>query len=88
MAVLGIPVVVAENGLGTPVNPVSENAPLMTIAENGIGTPIVISPLGAPFIVQGYEEVESQFALSSDDGSNLVDDDESVMETYNGFATT
>lgn len=85
MAVLGIPVVVAENGLGTPVNPVSENAPLMTIAENGLGTPIVISPLGAPFIVQGYEEVEDtdlRLALASDAGEPLIDDDDQLMETY------
>ena len=48
----GIPVVIAENGYGTPVNPVEANAPVMTIAENGYGLPIVLTPLGAPFIVQ------------------------------------
>lgn len=49
----GVPVVVSENGIGIPVNPVPGNAPLMTVATNGAGTPIVLSPLGAPFIVDG-----------------------------------
>ena len=47
----GIPVVIAEKGLGITVRPVDANAPSMTIAANGIGAPIVISDLGAPFIV-------------------------------------
>lgn len=50
----GIPVVIAENGMGFPVKPVDANAPSMTIADNGQGAPIVISDLGAPFIVEGY----------------------------------
>lgn len=50
----GIPVVVAENGLGVPVRPVEGDAPLMQVAENKLGMPIVISDLGAPFIVEGY----------------------------------
>lgn len=50
----GIPVVIAENGLGAPVKPVDEGAPVMTIADNGLGAPIVISDNGAPFIVEGY----------------------------------
>lgn len=47
------PVVIAENGIGLPVNPVEDHAPSMTIADNGYGEPIVISPLGAPYIVNG-----------------------------------
>lgn len=53
MAVKGVPVVISENGFGIPVNPVTENAPLLTIADNGEGAPIVFSDLGAPFIVDG-----------------------------------
>lgn len=49
----GVPVVIAENGFGVPVNPVDSGAPLLTVAANGRGTPIVISERGAPFIVQG-----------------------------------
>lgn len=49
----GIPVVIAENGLGIPVRPVEKNAPSMQISDNGLGTPIVISDLGTPFIVNG-----------------------------------
>ena len=33
----GIPVVIAENGLGITVRPVDANAPSMTISANGIG---------------------------------------------------
>lgn len=56
----GIPVVIAENGLGTPVNPVESGAPVMTIAENGLGAPIVISDTGTPFIVEGYTPPEPE----------------------------
>lgn len=49
----GVPVVVATNGLGTPVRPVDSGAPLLTVATNGFGVPIVISDLGAPFVVEG-----------------------------------
>ena len=56
----GIPVVIAENGFGTPVRPVEANAPVMTIADNGFGAPIVISDLGAPFIVEGYTPPEPE----------------------------
>lgn len=52
---MGIPVVIAENGQGFPVNPVKDNAPVMTVAENGLGAPIVIDPNGAPFIVDGWD---------------------------------
>lgn len=33
-------------------------------------------------IRQHPDEAESMFALSADDGANLLDDDEVVMETY------
>ena len=61
----GIPVVIAENGFGTPVRPVDSNAPVMTVAENGFGMPIVISDLGAPFVVEsGSFSPASLFAAS------------------------
>lgn len=56
----GFPVVISTNGKGLPVRPILApaltvgKAPVMTIATNGKGAPIVISPLGVPFIVQGY----------------------------------
>lgn len=50
---MGIPVVIAENGLGVPVRPVESGAPVMTVASNGLGVPIVISDLGVLFIVEG-----------------------------------
>lgn len=56
----GIPVVIAANGLGTPVKPVDADAPVMTIAENGLGAPIVISDTGTPFIVEGYTPPEPE----------------------------
>lgn len=56
----GFPVVIAENGLGLPVRPVEENAPVLTVAENGLGAPIVISDNGVPFIVEGYEPPEPE----------------------------
>ena len=57
---MGIPVVIAENGIGIPGRPVEANAPVMTIANNGYGAPIVISNLGAPFIVDGYVPPEPE----------------------------
>ena len=57
---MGIPVVIAENGIGIPVCPVEANAPAMTIANNGYGAPIVISDIGAPFIVDGYVPPEPE----------------------------
>ena len=54
----GVPVVIATNGRGFPVNPVEANAPVLTIADNGYGAPIVISERGAPFIVEGYTPPE------------------------------
>ncbi len=52
----GIPVVIAENGLGVPVVEVEDgNAPLMTVAENGLGMPIVLSTngIGMPARIEG-----------------------------------
>lgn len=57
----GIPVVLSGNGIGIPVRPTDNDAPVMTIASNGIGTPIVITELGTPFIVQGFEPVNWDF---------------------------
>ena len=50
---MSIPVVVASNGIGLPVRQVEGNAPVMQVAANGFGLPIVLTPLGAPFVVQG-----------------------------------
>lgn len=50
----GLPVVIATNGLGKPVKPVTEGFPVMTLATNGRGVPIVISDKGTPFVVEGY----------------------------------
>ncbi len=89
MAVQGAPVTIVESG-GFPVKAVESNAPLLTIAGDGLGSPITISDLGAPFIVQGYSTIppEEPFSvLSSDDGSNLVDDNEEIVETYSGQST-
>jgi hypothetical protein len=51
---MSVPVVIASNGLGIPVKPVTANAPTMKVATNGLGAPIVISEKGVPFIVNGY----------------------------------
>ena len=53
---MAIPVVIAANGLGTPVVPVTlpANATPAIIATNGKGTPIVISTRGVPMIISGY----------------------------------
>lgn len=56
---MGIPVVIAENGIGVPIKSVVEGdlnynrVPLMTVAENGFGMPIVLSDLGTPARVEG-----------------------------------
>lgn len=50
---MAVPVVISENGYGTPVLAVDANAPEMVVAENGLGIPIVLSDLGAPFVVTG-----------------------------------
>lgn len=77
----GIPVVIIENG-GTPVRPVEAGFPLMTVADNDIGLPITISDLGSPFIVQGYEPPIEGFALSGDNGENILSDDNEPVETF------
>lgn len=57
---MSVPVVIAASGLGVPVRPVEENAPVLTIASNGLGAPITISDNGTPFIVEGYEPPEPE----------------------------
>ena len=54
---MGVPVVIAENGLGVPVKPVDSGAPSMIVSENGLGVPIVISDDGAPFVVEGWPPI-------------------------------
>ncbi len=73
MAVKGIPVVISENGIGIPVNPVDGDAPLMTVAENGFGTPITLSPRGAPMIVEGAVDFEWEtITLTAGDGDQWI----------------
>lgn len=62
----GIPVVIATNGFGFPVNPVESNAPSMKVATNGRGVPIVISENGSPFIVNAFDWVQFQFTAGTD----------------------
>lgn len=83
MPVLGAPVVVSTNGYGTPVRPVADKAPLLTVSTNGRGMPIVISDNGAPFVVDGYSPpVQLRIAvLSSDDGAPLVSESGKYLET-------
>lgn len=51
---MSIPVVVASNGIGTPVTPVEANAPAATIVSNGQGMPIAITETnGMPLILSG-----------------------------------
>ena len=54
----GIPVVIAENGIGIPVKPVEKEAVLLTVAENGIGIPIVVSDNGVPYIIENMPDPE------------------------------
>lgn len=82
MPAQGFPVVISDNEDGFPVNPVLSNYPLMTVTTNGRGTPITIDEMGAPFVLQGYEAPIQGLALSSDDGSNLIDDDDQFVETF------
>lgn len=78
---MAVPVVIIESG-GFPVRPVETGFPVMTVADNGIGTPITITDLGAPFIVQGYEPPMEGFALSGDNGANILSDDDEPVETF------
>lgn len=80
MPVSGFPVVIVESG-GLPVTQVESRAPLMTVATNGRGIPVTLTDNAAPFIIQGAE-MNLLFALSSDDGGNLTDDDDETVETY------
>lgn len=84
MPVQGFPVVLSETG--APFVAVTERAPLATIATNGRGAPIRLVEDGAPpLIVQGLPE--ELLALSSDEGAPLLDDNDELMETYNGRTT-
>lgn len=84
--VSGFPVVISERG--APFVAVTENAPLATIATNGAGAPIRLVEEGAPpLIVQGLVN-EQMFALASDDGAPLLDDNDQIMETYVGRSTS
>lgn len=85
--VQGFPVVLSDTG--APFVAVTERAPLATIATNGRGAPIRLVEDGAPpLIVQGLPEPDELFALSSDEGAPLLDDNEDIMETYNGRSAT
>lgn len=85
MVVQGFPVVLSDTG--APFVAVTERAPLATIATNGRGAPIRLVEDGAPpLIVQGLPE--ELLALSSDEGAPLLDDNDELMETYNGRTTT
>ena len=44
----GAPVVIASNGLGVPVKPVSANAPQVKIATNGLGLAAVAAFIERP----------------------------------------
>lgn len=84
MGVSGFPVVLSDTG--APFVAVTEHAPLATIATNGRGAPIRLVEDGAPpLIVQGLPE--ELLALSSDEGAPLLDDNDELMETYNGRTT-
>ena len=55
----GFPVVIAENGLGVPVIPVEDGAPVATVAENGLGIPItLVEANGTPLVIEGLPEPE------------------------------
>jgi hypothetical protein len=58
---MGIPVVIAANGIGVPVTPVESNAPVMTITPNGFGAPIVLAENATPFIIEGFTPVDWDF---------------------------
>lgn len=56
-----IPVVIAENGLGTPVIAVDANAPAAVVADNGLGIPIVlVEANGIPLVIEGLPEPEEE----------------------------
>lgn len=87
MPVQGFPVVLSDRG--APFVAVTERAPLATIATNGRGAPIRLVDDGAPpLIIQGLTEPDEILALASDEGAPLLDDNEELMETYNGRTTS
>lgn len=58
---MGIPIVIAENGLGAPVIAVEANAPAATVAENGFGIPVVlVEENGTPMVISGLPEPEPE----------------------------
>lgn len=82
----GPAVIIVDEG-GVPVIPVTERAPVVTVyvppdGEEPRGTPItLVEDHGSPFIIEGYEDVEG-FALSGDEGENLLDDNGSLVEMF------
>lgn len=42
---MGTPVVISENGFGTPVTESTSGTPV-TVAENGFGTPVIVVESG------------------------------------------
>lgn len=81
MPAQGLPVRIVESG-GFPVRPVEANYPLMTLSDNEIGVSITISDLGAPFVVDGYVDLGGRFALSGDNGENILSDNDEPVETF------
>ena len=73
---MSFPVVIATNGLGIPVVPVTENAPTATVAANGLGAPIVIATngLGAPLILLNYTAATGalSWAGNAEDGETIT----------------
>lgn len=71
---MSFPVVIAANGLGIPVVPVTENAPTATVAANGLGAPIVIADIGAPLILLNYTAATGalSWAGNAEDGETIT----------------
>jgi len=58
---MSIPIVIAENGLGSPVIAVGAGAPSAIIAENGLGAPVVlVEKNGTPLVISGLPEPEPE----------------------------
>lgn len=72
---MGIPVVIATNGIGLPVRPTAVNAPVMTIATNGFGAPIILDNKGSPFVIDGFDPVDwdfMQITMTAGDGGQWI----------------
>lgn len=80
---MAVPVVIAQNGFGTPVKAVSKDAPALKVATNGIGIPVVISNHGAPFIVEGLGPADTTAPILS-----LPTDAANGHNAYTGTVTT